>query len=47
MRTNPTAAWMPIDAVQYFAVDVPGFVWEANVRMRGFLPYFFQGLADA
>ncbi len=38
MRTSPTAAWMPIDAVQYFGVDVPGFVWKANARMMGFLP---------
>ena len=38
MRTSPTGAWMPTEAVQYYGVDVPGFVWDANVRMLGFLP---------
>lgn len=38
MRTSLTGAWMPTEAVQYYGVDVPGFVWDANVMMMGFLP---------
>ncbi len=29
---------MPTEAVQYYGVDVPGFVWDATVQMMGFLP---------
>ncbi|QDK77500.1 hypothetical protein EXU85_02355 [Spirosoma sp. KCTC 42546] len=38
MRTSPEGRWMPTKAVQYFGVDKPGFVWEADVRMLPFLP---------
>lgn len=38
MRTSPDGKWMPTEAKQYFAVDRPGFVWEADVHMLPFLP---------
>lgn len=33
MRIKEDAAWMPVEAEQYFNVDKPGFVWKARVRM--------------
>ncbi len=27
--------WMPTTAVEYYAVDAPGFVWQATARMKG------------
>ncbi|RYF66556.1 MAG: hypothetical protein EOO39_22810 [Cytophagaceae bacterium] len=38
MRTSPQGKWMPTSARQYFGVDEPGFVWQADVRMMSFLP---------
>lgn len=37
MRTKANGPWMPFQAVQYYRVDKPGFVWEANVKMAPFL----------
>jgi hypothetical protein len=31
-RTKPHQRWMCIDGEQYFAVGIPGFVWNASVR---------------
>lgn len=33
MRTKKDSKWMSLDAVQYFTVDKPQFVWYASVRM--------------
>jgi hypothetical protein len=38
IRTSPHGAWMPADAVQYFSVDDPGFVWKIETRMMGVVP---------
>lgn len=32
-RTSREAGWKPFTAIQHFAVDPPGFVWDASVRM--------------
>ncbi len=32
-RPNPGPRWFPIKGEQYFALDPPGFVWHARVRM--------------
>lgn len=32
MRTKPEGKWMPFDAVQYFSVDPPAFVWSARIK---------------
>ena len=33
MRTSKDGKWMPLNAVQYFTVDKPQFVWQASVKM--------------
>ena len=38
LRTSPNGPWMPVRAEQWFRVDEPGFIWDADVRMFGFLP---------
>ncbi len=35
MRTSADAAFMHTEAIQYFTVDTPGFVWMADVAMHG------------
>ncbi len=35
MRTSPTQAPMHAEALQYFTIDEPGFVWTVDVRMFG------------
>ncbi|KGE16558.1 DUF6544 family protein [Paenibacillus wynnii] len=37
MRTKEDGHWMPVQAVQYFRVDEPGFVWKAYVKMAPLL----------
>lgn len=32
-RPNPGPRWFPIKGEQYFALEPPGFVWHARVRM--------------
>ena len=38
MRTRPDAAWMPVEAQQYFSVDPPAFVWRVDATMMHALP---------
>jgi len=33
MRTKPGGKWMPFTATQYFIVNEPQFIWQANVQM--------------
>jgi hypothetical protein len=33
-----TAPWKPFTATQHFAVQPPGFVWEARIQMVPFIP---------
>lgn len=33
MRTKPGGDWMPFEAVQYFNVNEPQFIWQTNVKM--------------
>lgn len=35
MRTSPTQAPMHVEALQYFTIDAPGFVWTVDLRMFG------------
>jgi hypothetical protein len=35
MRTAADGAWMPARASQWFRTDAPGFVWQADIRMKG------------
>jgi len=42
MRIKEDGPWMPAEAEQYFAVDEPGFVWKARVKMLPFL--YFTGM---
>lgn len=35
IRTSPKASWMEADAVQYFRVDDPAFVWRVKCKMKG------------
>lgn len=32
MRTKPGSKWMPFEAVQYFSIDPPAFVWNAKIK---------------
>ncbi len=32
MRLEPEGSWMPVEAVQYFVTQEPGFIWAADVR---------------
>jgi hypothetical protein len=32
MRLQADAGWMPFQAVQYFRVDKPGFIWQAKIK---------------
>ena len=32
MRTKPESKWMPFEAIQYFNVENPSFIWTANVK---------------
>ncbi len=37
MRTTEDGKWMPAEAVQYFNVDEPGFIWIAKIKMAPFM----------
>jgi len=37
MRTKEDGPWMTAEAEQYFAVNEPGFVWKAKIKMAPFL----------
>lgn len=41
LRLKEEGAWMPTEAEQYFAIDRPGFIWKARVKMAPLL--FFAG----
>ena len=32
LRTKPRGKWMPFEAVQYFSIDPPAFVWSAKIK---------------
>jgi len=32
MRSTPTSKWMPFEATQFFTIDPPAFVWQANIH---------------
>jgi hypothetical protein len=32
LRTKPKSKWMPFEAVQYFSIDPPAFVWSARIK---------------
>ena len=36
-RTRPDQNWMPMQAVQYYSVDPPAFLWHGKIRMLPFL----------
>jgi hypothetical protein len=38
LHTAPDGPWLPVDAVQYFGVSEPGFVWWMESRMMKVLP---------
>lgn len=38
LRTDPRQGYMPTEALQYFTVDQPGFVWTVDVRMMRMIP---------
>lgn len=42
MRIKENGPWMPAEAVQYFTVDEPAFIWKAKVNMAPFL--YFAGM---
>ena len=37
LRTKPNQPWMSTEAVQYFTVDNPGFIWKAKVKAAPFI----------
>ncbi|MBS1585919.1 MAG: hypothetical protein JSS82_10295 [Bacteroidetes bacterium] len=37
MRTSPRGKWMKVSAQQYFDIERPAFLWNANVRMSPFI----------
>lgn len=38
MRTTPEGKWMPFQAINFYNVDRPGFIWYAQVRFAPGLP---------
>ena len=32
MRTKPEGKWMPFEAIQYFTIDPPAFIWSAKIK---------------
>ena len=32
MRTKPESKWMPFEAIQYFSIEPPAFLWSANIK---------------
>ena len=36
-RTRPDQNWMPMQAVQYYSVDPPAFLWHGKIKMLSFL----------
>ena len=32
MRSKPGGKWMPLQAIQYFSIDPPSFVWDAKIK---------------
>lgn len=32
LRSKPDGKWMPFQAVQYFSIDPPAFVWQAKIQ---------------
>lgn len=32
MRTKPAGKWMPFEAIQYFSIDPPAFLWSAKIK---------------
>ena len=36
-RTRPDQNWMPMQAVEYYSVDPPAFLWHGKIRMLPFL----------
>lgn len=38
LHTAPDGPWLPVEAVQYFGVSEPGFVWWMESRMMKVLP---------
>lgn len=34
-RQKPESSWMPVEAVQYFTTDPPGFQWRAAFKVMG------------
>lgn len=40
MRTSPEDDWMPAEAVQYFTVDKPAFVWIAIINKGSMMPIY-------
>lgn len=43
LRMKENGPWMTFKAVQYYSVDKPGFVWNANVKMA---PLFYLSGID-
>jgi len=37
LRLKPESGWLPFEAVQYFRVDQPSFIWKADIK---FAPFF-------
>lgn len=38
LRTSPSGPWLAATAEQYFSIDAPGFVWNVDTHLYGFLP---------
>jgi hypothetical protein len=36
-RTRPEQNWMPMQAVEYYSVDPPAFLWHGKIKMLPFL----------
>lgn len=48
MRLEPDSNWMSVEATQYFSVQEPGFIWDANVKAAPLLSFagrdkYFEG----
>jgi len=37
MRTKADAAWIPLEAQQYFRTEEPGFIWKAKIKAAPFI----------
>ena len=46
-RTRPDQNWMPMQAVEYYSVDPPAFLWHGKIKMLPFLSIQARDRFDA